>query len=1060
MRIIRRLGLVLLFFVPVAASPAGTDTAPAGSPLLTADGEAVPLARVEVEATIAGFLARTTTTLTFRNDKDRTLEGQLDFPLPEGATISGYALDIDGVMVEGVAVEQQAARVAFETEERRRVDPGLVEYVRGNAFRTRVWPIPEGGTRTVRVSYVSELTTRGGGDAGVYVLPLAYDTPVDEFALRVEAIETGAVPEIESPALPGLRFARGRTSHVAEAHQSKARLGGDVRVSLPRAAQPHVSIEPDEHGGFVFVLDDFPRDAGPAPAPRLVKRATVLWDASLSRAKADTTRERALLARWIDAHPDVEIQLTVFRNVPEPARRIHVHRGDASGLLADLAAVAYDGGTSFAGLPFGEAADAVLLFSDGLDTLAQALPPTAAAPVFVVSSSRQVDHGALRRLAEGTGGAYVDLSRRTDDEAIALLGTTPFALLGVEAAPGSIGDVMPAGVRPIEGRLTVAGRLLVPEATVTLRYGRGAQTTASRTFTLRRAEATRTGLVARFWGQQKAAELALDPSRRPELVALGRRYGLVTPATSLLVLETLEQHLTHQIAPPKSRPEMRAEYHRLIAGFKHDRDRASQDKLERLVAQWQEHLAWWRRDFRVPLPTPKPTRAPAPRADRTSLPPVPARPCTGIGGQIQGVVSDSQGAALPGTHVVATHQDTGVAVYVESGADGRYRLCGLTAGTYRLTGEMLGFKSFSAQVRLGFGGVVTLPFTMDVGTMTETIEVQVASDSGPAAATSSIAIQEWDPDTPYLAALESVAARDAYGVYLQQRDEFGGSPAFFLDCAGFFYRTGAPDLGVRVLTSILELKLDEPRLLRVVAHRLQQANELDLAVSLFERIAALRPEEPHSPRDLALALAARADGQRASKRYDRRRAAADYGRALDLLNDVVLGHWDGRFEGIEMIALVEANRLIGILERERLPGARRVALDRRLRGAVDVDLRIILTWDTDGTDMDLWVTEPSGEKCSYSNNRTGQGGRLSRDLTGGYGPEEYALRRAAAGAYQIEANYYGSNSEAILGPTTLQATIVTDYGRRNEKRDAVTLRLADASDVVAVGTARFQPRHP
>jgi uncharacterized protein YfaP (DUF2135 family) len=44
--------------------------------------------------------------------------------------------------------------------------------------------------------------------------------------------------------------------------------------------------------------------------------------------------------------------------------------------------------------------------------------------------------------------------------------------------------------------------------------------------------------------------------------------------------------------------------------------------------------------------------------------------------------------------------------------------------------------------------------------------------------------------------------------------------------------------------------------------------------------------------------------------------------------------------------------------------------------------------------MDLWVIEPTGEKCYYSHPSTKIGGRLSKDLTGGYGPEEYMVKNA------------------------------------------------------------------
>ena len=93
------------------------------------------------------------------------LEGELTFPLPEHATVSGYGLDVGGVIVEGVPVEKRQARVSYEKEVRKGIDPGFIEHVSGNNFRTRVYPIPANGTRTVRVQFVSELTAGRDGAA-------------------------------------------------------------------------------------------------------------------------------------------------------------------------------------------------------------------------------------------------------------------------------------------------------------------------------------------------------------------------------------------------------------------------------------------------------------------------------------------------------------------------------------------------------------------------------------------------------------------------------------------------------------------------------------------------------------------------------------------------------------------------------------------------------------------------------------------------------------------------------------------------------------------------------
>jgi uncharacterized protein YfaP (DUF2135 family) len=168
---------------------------------------------------------------------------------------------------------------------------------------------------------------------------------------------------------------------------------------------------------------------------------------------------------------------------------------------------------------------------------------------------------------------------------------------------------------------------------------------------------------------------------------------------------------------------------------------------------------------------------------------------------------------------------------------------------------------------------------------------------------------------------------------------------------------------------------------------------------------------------------------------------------------VVTEQWDSRFDEIEVVALMELNRLLAVVERAGQTVD--VPLDGRFRRLLDLDLRIVLSWDTDLTDMDLWVVEPSGETCDYSHNRTTIGGLISDDFTQGYGPEEYVLRRAMPGRYLIKANFYGSRAQQLTGPTTVQATIITNFGRPDERRQVLTLRLTEAKDVVEVGGVDF-----
>jgi Ca-activated chloride channel family protein len=114
-------------------------------------------------------------------------------------------------------------------------------------------------------------------------------------------------------------------------------------------------------------------------------------------------------------------------------------------------------------------------------------------------------------------------------------------------------------------------------------------------------------------------------------------------------------------------------------------------------------------------------------------------------------------------------------------------------------------------------------------------------------------------------------------------------------------------------------------------------------------------------------------------------------------------------------------------------------------------LRVVMTWDADNSDMDLWVTDPNGERCAYNFPLTYQGGRISRDFTNGYGPEEFALKVAKPGKYKIETNFYGNRQQVLAGATTLQVKLFTGFGTKAQKEKVLTLRLQEAKETVFVG---------
>ncbi|MBC7865822.1 MAG: DUF2135 domain-containing protein [Bacteroidia bacterium] len=283
--------------------------------------------------------------------------------------------------------------------------------------------------------------------------------------------------------------------------------------------------------------------------------------------------------------------------------------------------------------------------------------------------------------------------------------------------------------------------------------------------------------------------------------------------------------------------------------------------------------------------------------------------------------------------------------------------------------------------------------------------------------------------------LKKTSAANAYSTYIELKKKYFELPAFYIDASDYFIKLKNKKIAIRVLSNIAEIDLENRQLLRILAHRLQEMNENKMAISVFEKVLKIGEEEPQSYRDLGLAYAQN----------------KEYQKAVDLLCKVVNRNWDGRFPQIEAFTACEINHIVATCGKKLLLDS----LDKNLIMAMPVDVRVVINWDADNCDMDLWVTDPQQEKCFYSYPLTNSGGKISSDFTGGYGPEVFMIKKATRGTYKVQVNYYGSSNQGLYGPTTVQAEIYTNWGKFNQTKKVITLRLDGTSEVVDLGTLAF-----
>ena len=298
-----------------------------------------------------------------------------------------------------------------------------------------------------------------------------------------------------------------------------------------------------------------------------------------------------------------------------------------------------------------------------------------------------------------------------------------------------------------------------------------------------------------------------------------------------------------------------------------------------------------------------------------------------------------------------------------------------------------------------------------------------------------IVLNAYDPDTPYLKVLEYTDPAKAIETYHKLKKEYGQTPSFYVDVADYFFKKGDLTQAVLVVSNLAELNLEDAQLLRVLGYKLSSYKAYKEAIEVFRKVVAIREEEPQSYRDLGLALAE-------DKQYQ---------EAVETLYKVVKNAWDERFGDVQLVTMNDINSLVA-----RHKGIKTNFMDKHLLKSEPVDIRVVLSWDTDNCDMDLWVTDPTDEKCFFDNKLTYLGGKISKDVTQGYGPEEFMIKKAPKGTYKIETDYFGTLSQKQLMPVTLRITFYTHFGTDKEQKQETTVRLTNEEDLIEVGSFEFK----
>ncbi|WP_296620784.1 VIT domain-containing protein [Marivirga sp.] len=916
----------------------------------------VELKRLHIDVFVTGNFATTTFEMLFYNDNERVMEGELNFPLDNGVTVSRFALDVNGEMREGVVVEKEKATQAFEAVSRRRIDPGLVEVSKGNNFKARIYPIPAKGYKKAILSFEQELTSADNNNY-IYQLSLNLKSILEKFSVKVEVVMNKPTKiEGDHPNI-NLNFEKVRNSFISEYEDDNIELENSLAFLIPK---PQEVKEVITYKGKVTSDNYFHINLNINEAERKKEKPsdiTIVWDESSSGKNRNIEKELSIIENYLVWMQEGEIELKTFSNTLHLDRKFDLKNGKCPELMEALKSIQYDGATNLYSVDLQNIkSDEIILFSDGLSNFGEQNKLRFNSPVICINSSNLADHNTLESFALTSDGVYLNAFKLTNDEIVRSMQSRQKHFIKSDFDQENIKSFIAR--RNATGNFSFTGKADGAKNELVLYFGYGDEVTDTHSIVIDNTNRIENNVGERIWAQSKLKSLKLKGDGQ-EILKHGKKFNLVTEGTSLIVLDEVEDYVNYEITPPES---LRKRYYELISQRNKDNSQYKQERLKQLCENFEADINWWD-------------------------------------------TVEKQKAAKKSKQSEEILMDFAVSEVADEE-------------------EMV---------------LEEMVFSMTEQTSDYDNEDDANSNSSNKKA--SIKLNKWENDASYMSDLKATDPQDLYDQYLSLKPTYAEIPSFYFDVATYMFQKSQREKGLRVISNLAELELENTELLRTLGRKLSEYQFYKEAIVIFKEIESIRSFEPHSYIDLGLTYA----------------EMGKYQQALDHLYTVIDKVWDrdiiSRFPGIELIVLHDMNKIIHNHGKELdISG-----VDECFIYHMPLDIRIVIDWDANETDIDLWVTDPNGEKCSYQNKNTQLGGRMSNDITAGYGPEEFRLKKAIEGNYNIEVNFYGSNKQTVLDNVSVRAIVYTRFGFDNEQKEILTLQLEPSKEgEFTVGELAFE----
>ena len=537
------------------------------------------------------FTATTTMQLEFYNPNAKVLDGEYNFALQASQVVTGFALDINGHLRQGVVVDKQQGRVAYENTIRRRVDPGLLEMTAGNNYRVRIYPMPAKGTRIINIIISEILTCKS--NALQYNLPLDISYRVKELKATLQINQSMVPPITGNGILKGKIFEHENDMYQLSFTEKNTAVKQPLAFQIPLLQNTIIFCSGLQKSNNIFALHTKP--AVDVIAQPSLNSATIFWDVSSSAAKRNIKKEIGFIELFLQEKKISTVSIVTFSNTVHVIRSFRAN--ESVSIRRFLESQQFDGGTQLGSLDCNlYNADVFLLCSDGLSNFGQDKIKLNANAVYCINSSPSANHNLLNKLASTTGGSHFDLYRNAIEEVGKELKMAKLQLLSVKQAGRAIQTNVSLPFQ-FSRWLTITGNLLNLNDDIVLSFGKDGIVLKEEKITLQTSINCIATILDTACMLQQYELLQSNEATKEKMVAFAKMNRYVTAATSLIVLDNVDDYIQYGIEPPQ---DLQEEYLKKVYTVK-QRAAALKDAIaneeinnvRKAVVLYNDRITWW-----------------------------------------------------------------------------------------------------------------------------------------------------------------------------------------------------------------------------------------------------------------------------------------------------------------------------------------------------------------------------------------------------------------------------------------------------------------------------------